>query len=266
MTITVEEKWESRPSVAGRQASVDLIYNVHGTSEDLAAKAALLAAAPLIYDDMLRDPGQTLRVERIAEESWIGTIHYIRSDKPSRYEFDTSGGTHHISVSRKTVQKYSESESTPPPDHKGAIGWDGEKVQGVDIVIPNFVYAEAHHLPVASLTQKYIGASHDMTGTVNEADWRGFGKCEALFMGAQGSYTEGDETCEITFKFHGSKSVMNLMIGGIGPIQKLGWEYLWVLFEHKKDTPSNTLVKRPRAVYVEEVYRYSNFLGLGIGK
>ena len=55
------------------------------------------------------------------------------------------------------------------------------------------------------------------------------------------------------------------MIGDIGPINKKGWEYLWVRYEDEEDTDANALVKRPVAAYIEKVYRDGNFSALGIG-
>lgn len=56
----------------------------------------------------------------------------------------------------------------------------------------------------------------------------------------------------------------NLTIGDSLPIEKRGWEYLWVRYEEGLDRETNQLVRRPIAVYVEQVCRYGNFDLLGI--
>jgi hypothetical protein len=52
-------------------------------------------------------------------------------------------------------------------------------------------------------------------------------------------------------------------IGDITGIEKKGHEYLWVRYEDA--VSSNELVKKPKFVYVNKVYRDGNFSGLGIG-
>jgi hypothetical protein len=52
-------------------------------------------------------------------------------------------------------------------------------------------------------------------------------------------------------------------IGDITGIVKNGHEYLWVRYEDAVST--NELVKKPKFVYVNKVYRDGNFSGLGIG-
>lgn len=46
---------------------------------------------------------------------------------------------------------------------------------------------------------------------------------------------------------------------------KEGWHYLWVRYEDDEDATARTLIKKPRAVYVEQVYYYGDFSLLGIG-
>jgi len=48
-------------------------------------------------------------------------------------------------------------------------------------------------------------------------------------------------------------------------IAKGGWQYLWVLYEDEEDADAKRMVKRPAAVYVEQVYREGDFGELGIG-
>jgi hypothetical protein len=52
-------------------------------------------------------------------------------------------------------------------------------------------------------------------------------------------------------------------VGGIGGINKRGWEYLWVRYVDAAE--GDALIKKPQAVYVEQVYPEGNLGGLGIG-
>ena len=61
-----------------------------------------------------------------------------------------------------------------------------------------------------------------------------------------------------------SENVSNGTIGGFTGINKDGWDYLWFLFEDKEDPNAEKVVRRPRAAYVEQIYRRGTFSGLGI--
>jgi hypothetical protein len=56
-----------------------------------------------------------------------------------------------------------------------------------------------------------------------------------------------------------------ITVGSITGIEKKGHEYMWVRYEAESDTASKTLLKVPKYVYVNKVYREASFSGLGIG-
>ncbi|MBC7077795.1 MAG: hypothetical protein H5T92_05745 [Synergistales bacterium] len=85
-----------------------------------------------------------------------------------------------------------------------------------------------------------------------------------LFLGASGS-KRGEEDWEITFRFAASPNATGLTVGEITGIAKKGWEYLWVRYADDVDDDAKVLVKRPIAVYVEQVYQYGDFSQLEIG-
>ena len=103
-----------------------------------------------------------------------------------------------------------------------------------------------------------------LTGRVNSAPYKGFQAGECLFLGASGS-KRGEEDWEISFRFAASPNKTGLSVGDIGGIDKKGWEYLWVRYADAEDPAAKSIVKRPAAVYVEQVYEYGDFSGLGIG-
>jgi hypothetical protein len=264
MSIAVYEKWESRETTEGENPSVDLIFIVRGTHSDLAAKAALAAAAPVFYDGRVR---QSLHIERVAEDIWEGSVRYGNLQPPetgdSSYQFDTGGGTQHITQSLQTVGCYAPPGQTAP-DFQGAIGATHDNVEGVDITVPVYNFAETHYLPVAAVTPGYKATLFFLTGKVNSGPFHGFQTGEVLFLGASGS-KRGQDDWEITFRFAASPNVTGLVVGSIGGINKKGWEYLWVRYADAEDMASGTLVKRPIAAYVEQVYQYGDFSNLGIG-
>jgi len=268
MPITVTEKFESRDSTTGSDASVELLYNVWGTDDDLAAKAALEAQAPATYDGLVR---KSCSVEPVGPELWEGTARYQRPENnrsvpetgDSVFSFDTGGGTQHITQSLATVAKYAPAGKTAP-DFKGAVGVTHDNVEGVDITLPVYNWAETHYLADAAVTGDYKGTLFSLTGKVNNDTFKGFDAGECLFLGASGS-KRGDDDWEIAFRFAASPNKTNLTIGDITGIDKKGWEYLWVRYADAEDGAAKAIVKRPVAVYVEKVYEYGDLSGLGIG-
>ena len=264
MPIYVDEKWESRPTTEGETPSIDLIYIVRGTDDDLAAKAALLAASPVLYDGLIR---QNLHLQRTAEQIWEGSIRYGLRKRPetgeSSFSFDTGGGTQHITQSLQTVNKYAPPAKTAP-DFKGAIGVTGDSVEGVDVTVPVYQFSETHYLATDLVTGAYKAALFALTGRVNVAPFRGFAAGEVLFLGASGA-KRGEEDWEITFRFAASPNAVDLVVGEITGIDKKGWEYLWVRYQDAEDAAAKALVKKPMAAYVERVYYDGDFSGLGIG-
>lgn len=269
MPITVEEKFESRESMTGPNAWIDRVYVIRGTDDDVAAKDALGSAAPTNYDGLVR---KSRHVERLAEMLWEGTARYGRSEEnppppetgDSVFNFDTGGGTQHVTQSLSTVGSYAASGESAP-SFGGAIGVTDDAVEGVDITVPVYHFSETHYLAASAVTSGYRANVFWLTGKVNNGSFRGLASGECLFLGANGSQRGVGEDWEITFRFAGSPNKSNLAVGSITGISKLGWEYLWVRYEDVEDQQARALVKRPMAAYVEQVYEYGNFGLLGIG-
>ena len=113
-----------------------------------------------------------------------------------------------------------------------------------------------------------------LTGTVNDADFRGFQSGEVLFLGASGSQQwdedKGDGPWSLSYKFVANanqgagKTFPAITIGSIEGIEKDGHDYLWVKYEDSLS--QNSVLKLPKAVYVNRVYRRDDFAQLGIGE
>lgn len=260
--VTVHEKWESRETTEGESPSIDLIYIVRGTDNDLVAKSALAASSPVYYDGLVR---QTLHIERTAELVWEGSVRYGQlapSDTgDSSFSFDTGGGTTHVTQSLQTMGSYAPPGKTAP-DFQGAIGATTDSVEGTDITVPIYNFTETHYIPVGLVTGAYKATLFFLTGKVNGASFKGFAAGEVLFLGASGSL-RGEDDWEITYRFAASPNVSGLVVGPITGIDKRGWDYLWVRYADAED--ENVLVKQPIAAYVERVYADGDFSALGIG-
>jgi len=278
MPITCTENPDSRQYTEGESA--ELTFTVRGTADEAAALSSLNATAPSIFNGLVRQPSTVEPVHIDATKSggciWTGTARYapFENQEPetgdSVFSFDTGGGTQHITQSRSTVNSYPAPGVPAAPDFKGAIGVTHDSVEGVDITIPIYTFSETHYLPASTVTNAYKGALFQLTGKVNAGAFKGLAAGECLFLGASGSrrVPESDPSggdWEITFRFAGSPNVTGLMVGDIGPIDKKGWEYLWLRYEDDEDAAATALVKRPVAAYVEQVYEAGDFAALGIG-
>lgn len=272
MAVTVTERQDSRSSTTGANASVERTYLIRGTASDLTAKSKLADEAPETYDALVLD---NLRIEPLfidesnnAASTWLGTARYVQPEKvqpevgESRFSFDTGGGTQHITQSLSTIGSYVASGTAP--DFKGAIGVTHDSVQGVDITVPVYKFSETHVLADSMVTEAYRGTLHSLTGTTNDATFKGLAIGECLFLGAAGS-KRADGDWEITYNFAASPNRTNITVGDITVTAKKGWEYLWVSYEDAEDTTAKQIVKKPSAAYIEKVYEAGDFSDLGIG-
>lgn len=235
--------------------------------------------------DYWQYPGQPqnrLRAESyslafLGDNCWQLTINYEkegaeddRKPDPLRRSraFDTSGATQHI------TQAKAERVYGGGPSMQKAIQVDGDNVAGVDIVVPQLQWSEQYDVPHRYVSAAYIRKLSWLTGTTNDAAFRTFARGEVLFLGCSGAQEwdsdKGDGPWSLTYKFSASPNaggssptVPALEVGTITGIEKRGHEYLWVRYNDAVD--DGLLLKRPRAVYVDEVYREEDFSQLGIG-
>ena len=255
------EKYDSRETtVAAENPSAELIYIVDGTENDTEVHAIVQATIPAMFRGLVF---QSYTISHKGSGLWEVSVRYgtVKKTGESSFSFDTGGGTAHITQSLRTVRWYA-APGRVAPNFGGAIGVNNESVEGTDITIPVYNFKETHYIPVSLVTPAYKATLFYLTGKVNAGPFKGFAPGEVLFLGASGSQ-RGQEDWEITFSFAASPNVSGLTIGNITGISKLGWEYLWVRYEDAVD--ARVLVKQPAAVYIEQVYPYGDFSGLGIG-
>lgn len=256
---TIHELYNSQPFQLGEQQARELIYLIQDAADDDAAQTILNSTAPSTYKGL---PRESLSAEPQGNDVWTGFVRYVGIDSDSEFTFDTGGETTRITQSLTTVSSYAPAGETAP-DFQGAIGVSEDRVEGVDITVPTFQFSETHRFTDAQVTESYRLTLFNMTGTVNNATWRGFAAGEVLFLGAQGS-KRGNDLWTITFRFSASPNVTGQTIGTIAGVAKNGWDYLWARYADFEDATAYALVKRPIAVYVERVYPRTDFSTLGI--
>jgi hypothetical protein len=301
MALTWVEDGESRSATIvrrGRNATSSYVksYKIFGTTNDVELHAAINAEIsngnygwqyPGVADAQLW--AEQYSVEYLGDDAWQVQITYEkRGAEPQTQDplkrgrsFDTTGGTQHITQAIQietpitifgsvTIPVTVNQETSFPPSAPsmgGAIGVDDNGVNGVDIVVPQLQWQETYDVPSAYVSSNYIRGVAAMTGTVNNASFRGFAAGEVLFLGCSGSQEwdeqKGNGPWSLTYRFAASSNVSSQKIGDIAGISKRGHDYLWVRYE--SDVSGSSLVKKPKHVYVDKVYRDGNFSALGIG-
>ena len=273
------ESHESRSASLARKgkradSTVTVVYNAFGTADDVEVHDYCNSFFTTNYLYTIGDYTfmvESYDVEYLGDEAWKVSAKYVKSgadndEQPDPLRrtrsFDTGGGTQHI------TQGFSERRyGTNAPNQYNAIGVDGENVNGVDIVVPALQWTETYDVPSAYVTNAYIKSVAGLTGCVNNGSFRGFDAGEVLFLGCTGNQEwdsqKGNGPWNLAYKFQASQNATGLSVGNVTGITKNGHEYLWVRYEPSVN--SNVLLKTPKHVYVNEVYRTASFGGLGIG-
>lgn len=277
MTI---QAWEGVDADAekSKDSSGKRTYWVTGSDSTADVVAEVEAVAPLSIDvNGSLAIRSSISPTRRGFNVWEVAVKYTDEDDQEseedpadgswQFSFDTTGGTHKITQSLSTIERYHRSSANPAPNLRGAIGWDGKKLNGVEIVIPKLEFTVDMYYDPAALTTSFAAALARATGKTNDGSWLGFAVCEVLFLGAVGS---GDrplisgarvKPAKVSFKFACSENRTGITVGEIAlnssgagaTIDKKGWEYLWVHYT-VKDTVDGITYPTPEWAYVERVY------------
>lgn len=201
---------------------------------------------------------QHLNFEPLTGGIWEVTAEYGILDRTKNvFQLDTSGGAENVTQSLSTIGRYGNA-----PDCEGAVNFDGENVQGADIMSRRFAWNEQYRMSAAYFTPAYRLVLFNLTYTVNNGPFRGLAAGEVMFMGATAA-KQGLHPVEITFFFEASPNKYNYTVGNISVTQKRGWEYQWV--RYLKEESENRIVEKPDGVYIEQMYEWGNFAQLRIG-
>jgi hypothetical protein len=226
---------------------------------------------------------ESYSVSHVADDVWDVSVNYVKTgandDNPLRRtrSFDTGGATAHMTQAIPSATSATGEQRFPrdAPDQKGAIGVDGERVMGIDVVTPALTWTESYDVPSTYVTAAYIKTLAELTGTVNAAAFKTFAAGEVLFVGCSGSQEwdseKGDGPWNLSYKFTASgncgpgQTYPALTLGDVTGVEKDGHDFLWIAYEAAVDSPTSKLLRVPKYVYVNKVYRRSLFSRLGIG-
>lgn len=268
MTTTWHEQFESRRAniQRGQGSTGELRYYVKSdaAADDTDVRNAINAQTPATFAGFERD---RTKLDRISDDGdWLAVVSYgenssqqpnNKSTGESSFSFEFGAGQQLITQSIGT-----EIFGGPLVDYKQSIGWDGKRVQGVQIVVPTAEFSETHYVPITDVTTLYKVQLYRLVGKTNDTFFKGMEFSECLFMGASGSQ-RGEEDWQITYRFAFSPNRVNFKVGDFTVEFKGGWDVLDVHYE--KDVDSDTLIAKPAQVDVHVVYDPGNFDLLGIG-
>lgn len=266
MAITWTEHRSSRSSTHTPPSEMR-VYTLRGTTDETYARTWALQATPQI----LAHPAgaiyrQDVAVIKDGHAIWRVNVPYGPRQielGEFRLSFDTSGGTVRITNSLATAAKYSRPGQAAAPDMGGAIGVRGDQIDGVDVVIPALKVTASFTHPAAVVTLPHIKTLARITGQVNSTAFLTFAPGEVLFLGATGDEGTSTQT-QVAYQFLMSENATGLTIGDIVDIVKAGHDYAWIRYEDA--AISGQPAKRPRHVYVEQVYKRVNLAAvLGFG-
>jgi hypothetical protein len=260
MSEIIEAFKSRRETVAARSPTAELIYYAKGYEDEAAVAAAIEATAPATYNDLVLRSYEIS--ERLSDDTWLVTVKYdqLGPDDEGYTEdvnVDATTETQHVNQSLSVVNSYALSGT--PPDSNGAIGFDGEKVNGVDIIVPKRDFEITQYFD----NEEYLGYEASwltLVGSVNSDNYRGWLAGEILFRGFTSRLRGTDLKWEVTFKFSHSPNETGLTIGGITGVAKDGWDYLDV--RYASDVSQNSLIQKPVNVYVHRVYPRESFADL----
>ena len=259
MPATLLELFEGREEAITGKMSATIPYLVMGAADEAAVRSTAIAGIPTAYNGI---PRSAIRIsEQVNETTWkvIATYEPPESGNgdpvtlENTYQFETGGSTQNIKSGWLTPYRYSTAGSEITTS---AIGFDGENVAGVDIVVPQFQWAETYWYPPTFVTEPFKQGIANATGKVNSDTCKGYPPGSVLFLGASGS-KQGNGWWQIVWKFAYQENRTNFTIGDITVASKQGWQYMWIRYEDEVSGTGaqKSLIKKAKYVYIEDVYK-----------
>jgi hypothetical protein len=249
-----------------KDGSIDRSWVVYDVQDDAQAIAEAFAKSTASYQTRPRNPVPD--VENLGFSIWLVTFTYERldgdegsgggeqgSDISGLVEFDTAGGSTHIT---QAIQQNAYPTNIIQIDN--AIGWNGDEVEGVDIIVPQLQISLMKRWALPVVTGNYVKNLARMTGKTNQLPYAigsgEFDEGELLFMGATG--TIANSLWEVRYNFTASQNRTNFSIGSITGINKRGHEYISVKYK-KEESDGKHIIPKPEFVFVSKVYESADF-------
>ena len=277
---------------ADRGESAVLRYNVYGMTDQFVAHALLIQDAPALVTMASGKQLVPTKFQIVTEldKKYVGEVQYAepgRQPKPppatnsTEISFTIAGEMKHVEKSLETNVWLTKAEQGEvpglkiPPDFERAVNVTEDRIEGTDILRPEFRFNITKYVPIAAITDAWVKTVADLVGTVNNDTFRSFHKGEVLLTSVSGA-TRSKTDAAITYQFarnknetwntpelHVWQSNHGDLVGG-NTFTRQGWETLWFYIERTKDDQAKKVIRRVISGYVERMYSFGNFAILGV--
>lgn len=198
--------------------------------------------------------------------------------RESTFTFDTGGGRMQMNVSLYTPPGITDHHApfADGPDSFGLINADiHDGVRGVEIEKSVFNFTITKTFGPNELATAYLQTLYRATACTNSLEVRmnagglqaTFKDGELLFRGATGSQSNDTGRYVISYNFAFSEDAIGVIVPGLAPFRKRGWEYLEVrTVGETKTTIDGTKypARKPAVAFVHQVYKTFDLNLLGV--
>lgn len=279
MTERVHETWDSPKSTLVFSGEGEdkgtLGFEITNCADPADAWSTLLggngvdfSGVPGMVDGMVL---RTIDMDPNGPDGWKATCNYSQF-KPREREKLANVGDYRISFSAKstTLKQFVAKNtvkypSASAPDFGGAINVNRDgQVEGVEVVVPALSITVTQKMAGSVLSPGYAQTVANLIGKYNNASFLGFPAGSIQFVAGDGSLSYeipsplpggtpmAAPDRDLAFEFLYSPNITGLTIGDITGINKLGHQYMWILW--KDVLESGIVTQKPRAVYVQDLH------------
>jgi len=268
--VQVIQEW-SESYQGGESPRAEIGVSVLDAADLASAVASAIAGSPAVFCGLVQVDHRMELKSLKPQTRHSGTITYGERKRPEtgeyEYEFRTSGGQQHVTVSKATIDTYVAAGVVAPNTHQLiGINEDGE-AEGTSIHWPVFEWSETWYVAHSKMSDAYIEKLFELTGKVNSSEFKitpwSTTKApagEVLFLGSEGKIRVQTVDWAISFHFARSKNAQNIQTGPITVATKKGWDYVWYHRRFIKD--GNFRVPTPTYAKVERLYDTADLNGL----
>jgi hypothetical protein len=263
MTFSIYEKPRHISSTGGDKPTRTYHFGAKGSiSEDYVRNQSALYTSPQISTTSGILYRSEISCNQAAYSMWDIDVQYSSVDNQSGtidWDFDTTGGTIHITHSKQAIARYPTTtpaaDGDAPPTYQ-AIGLNKDgKIDGTDIIIPVMRFNVTVTHPSGIVSPSFARMIQSVTAKVNSTPWMGWAAGEVLFLGGRGSAGLSTES-RMSYAFAISKNATNITVGALTIASKKGHELVWIKYKDTEETVAAVTKPSvaPEFAYVERVY------------
>lgn len=271
------ERWDSQGTTRdGKNSTHTQIFRLpstHSTSGSAMTEFLTLIPSSVIVDGVTLDH-VVKNVTPLGAGYWVGEASYKhKASDEAEDQNDRLAETDDLEISLEmtsesaTITVAKELINTYPTNNQNAadiptvglvIGFDGEEVQGCDILVPSGSFTITKVFDATSITNAWIKARANKRCKTNSDTFYGYDPGELLFTGFTMSYRNSGDA-PVAFSFQQRENQTGITIGTSSSIAKKGHEYLFTKMTPTTDDADKAQVSKPEYVTIHRVYDTTTF-------